>query len=60
MTPSILKVFYTIAVFIVGASLVLLFIVPPDSAEYIVTLLSTCVGAVLLILVALTTWFINR
>ncbi|MCY3779911.1 MAG: hypothetical protein OXG78_06355 [Chloroflexi bacterium] len=60
MTPSILKVFYTIAVFIVGASLALLFIVPPDSAEYVVTLLSACVGAVLLILVALTTWFINR
>ena len=60
MTPSILKVFYTLAVFIVGASLVLLFIVPPDSAEYIATLLSACVGTVLLILVALTTWFINR
>lgn len=60
MTPSILKVFFSIAIFIVGSSLLLLFVVPSDSAEYIVTLLSVCVGSILLILVALTTWFINR
>ena len=60
MTPNLLKVFYTIASFIVGASLLLLFIVPPDSPEYIVTLMSTCVGAALLILVVLTARFLNR
>ncbi len=60
MTPSMLKVFYRLAVFIVGASVLLLVIVPPGSPEYIVTLLSVCVGAVLLALVALTTWFISR
>ncbi len=60
MTPNMLKVFYTVAVFIIGASLFLLLIVPPDSPEYFVTLLSIGVGAILLILVALTTWIINR
>ena len=60
MTPNMLKVFYTIASFIIGTSLMLLFIVPPDSPEYFVTLLSICVGALLLLLVALTAKFINR
>ena len=60
MTPSMLKVFFSIAIFIVGASLLLLFVVPPDSAEYVVTWLSLCVGSVLLALVGLTAWFMNR
>ncbi len=60
MTPNMLKVFYTIASFIIGASLLLLLIVPPDSPEYFVTLMSICVGAILLLLVALTARFINR
>ena len=60
MTPSMLKVFFRIAIFIVGASLLLLIIVPPESPEYVVTWLSICVGSVLLALVGLTAWFINR
>lgn len=60
MTPNMLKVFYSIASFIIGASLLLLLIVPPDSPEYFVTLMSICVGAILLLLVALTARFINR
>ena len=60
MTPSLLKVFFTIALFLVGASLLLLFVVPPDSAEFIVTIFSTCVGSALLILVVVTSKFINR
>ena len=60
MTPDMLKVFFRIAIFVVGASLLLLFIVPPESPEYVVTWLSICVGSVLLALVGLTAWFINR
>ena len=60
MSPNMLKVFFTMASFIIGTSLVLLFIVPPDSPEYFVTLMSICVGAILLFLVALTAKFINR
>lgn len=60
MTPSMLKVFYSVAVFVIGASVLLLFIVKPDSPEYVVTLLSICIGSVLLILVALTARYFNR
>lgn len=60
MTPSILKSFYTIAVFIVGASIALLFVVEPDTAEYFVTMLSIGVGSLLLLVVALANWYINR
>ena len=60
MAPNVLKVFYRLAVFVLGASLLLLFIVPNGTPEYVVTLLSACVGALLLLLVATTSWFINR
>ncbi len=60
MTPSILKAFYTIAVFIIGASIAILFVVKPDTAEYVVTILSIGVGSLLLLLVAITNWFLNR
>lgn len=60
MTPSILKAFFSLAVFIIGASLILLLVVPQDSPEFIVTLLSICVGSALLLLVALTSRFFNR
>ena len=60
MTPNILKGFYRIAIFVIGTSLALLFVVKPNSAEFVVTLLSICVGTTLLLLVMLTTWYINR
>ncbi len=60
MTPDHLKAFYRIALFLVGASLALLFIVPADSAEQVVTVMSLVVGAVLLTLVILVNRIINR
>ena len=60
MSPELLKGFYRIGVFVVGTSALLLFVVEPDSAEYFVTLLSIGIGVILLLLVALTAWYVNR
>lgn len=60
MSPELLKGFYRIGVFVVGTSVLLLFVVEPDSAEYFVTLLSIGIGVVLLLLVGLTAWYVNR
>ena len=60
MSPELLKGFYRIGVFVVGTSVLLLFVVEPDSAEYFVTLLSIGIGVILLLLVGLTAWYINR
>lgn len=60
MTPELLKGFYRIAVFVLGVSIFLLFFVKPDSAEYVVTLMSIGVGAALLAAVILTSRYFNR
>lgn len=60
MTPELLKGFYRLAIFILGMSIVLLFIVEPDTAEFAVTLMSMGVGAALLVLVILTNRYINK
>ncbi len=60
MSPEILRGFYRLAVFLSGASIVLLFLVPPDSAEFVVTIMSLGIGLTLLLLIILTSWFINR
>jgi len=60
MSPELLKGFYRIALLLVVASLLLLFVVKPDSAEYIVTLFSVAVGTILLVLVLVASWLSNR
>ncbi len=60
MTPEMLKAFYRMGVFVLGTSVLLFFIVEPDSAEHAVTILSAGVGAILLLLVALASWMMNR
>ena len=60
MTPELLKGFYRIAVFVLGVSIALLFVVKPDSAEFVVTLMSIAVGAALLVAVILTSRYFNR
>ena len=60
MRPELLKGFYRVGVFIIGASVFLLFIVEPDTAEFVVTLLSLCIGITLLALVSLAAWYVNR
>ncbi len=60
MTTELLKGFYRFAVFVLGVSLALLFVVKPDTAELVVTLLSIGVGAALLVMVILTSRYFNR
>lgn len=60
MTPELLKAFYRMGVFVLGASLLLFFIVEPDSAEQVITIMSAGIGAALLLLVALASWLMNR
>ena len=60
MTPELLKTFYKMGVFVLGASLLLLFVVEPDSAEQAISVMSAVIGAALIGLVALASWFMNR
>ena len=60
MTPELLKGFYRIAAFVLGVSIALLFVVEPDSAEFVVTLMSIAVGAALMVAVILTSRYFNR
>ena len=60
MTPEMLKGFYRFAVFVLGVSIALLFVVKPDTAEFVVTLLSLGVGAALLVMVFLTSRYFNN
>ncbi len=60
MTPELLKAFYRFAVFVLGVSIALLFVVKPDTAEFLVTLLSIGVGAALLVMVILVSRYFNR
>ena len=60
MTPELLKTFYKMGVFVLGASLFLLFVVEPDSAEQAISVMSAVIGAALIGLVALASWFMNR
>ena len=60
MAPELLRGFYRIAVFVLGLSLAVLFVVKPNSAEYVVTLMSMGIGSVLLVLVILTSRYLNK
>lgn len=60
MTPELLKGFYRIAVFVLGVSIALLFVVEPNTAEFVVTLLSIGVGAALLVMVILASKYFNK
>jgi len=60
MTPELLKGFYRIAVFVLGVSIALLFVVKPDSPEYVVTMVSTGIGFVLLVAVILTSRYLSK
>ena len=60
MAPELLKTFYAMAVFLLGASLLLLFVVEPDTAEHAITVVSAGIGAILLLLVLLVGRFFSR
>jgi len=44
----------------IGSSIFLLFIVQRATAEYVVTIMSLCVGVTLIGLVMLASWYANR
>lgn len=60
MSPDLLKAFFTAGVFVAGTAIFLLFIVPRDSAEFVITVVSLGIGIVLMLLVWLMTWYTNR
>ena len=60
MAPEMLKTFYAMAVFVLGASLLLLLVVKPDTAEHAITVMSAVIGATLLLLVTVVARFFNR
>jgi hypothetical protein len=60
MSPDLLKSFFRAGIFVAGTSIFLLFIVEPESAEFVITVVSLCIGIVLMSLVALMVWYTNR
>jgi hypothetical protein len=59
MSPELLKGFFRAGIFVAGTSLALLFLVEPDSAEFVVSAVSLLIGALLLVLVALVLRFLR-
>lgn len=55
-----LKLFLRAAVFLIVVSLVLIFLVPRDSAEFVISVLSLIVGLLLLGLALLAEWWGRR
>jgi hypothetical protein len=60
MSPDLLQSFFRAGVFVFGTSIFLLFIVKRDSAEFVITIVSLCIGLVLMLLVSLMVWYTNR
>ena len=55
-----LKLFLRVAVFLIVVSLALVFLVPRDSAEFVISVLSLIIGLVLLGLCLLAEWWSRR
>ena len=60
MSLDLLKSFFRAGVFVFGTSVFLLFIVKRNSAEFVITIVSLCIGLVLMLSVALVAWYTNR
>ncbi len=58
MNRSALQAYLRLGTLIVVGSVLLLMVQTPDTAEYVVTVLSLCVGALLVALVALVARFL--
>lgn len=55
MSPELGKGWFTVAVFIALTSACLLFIVPPNSAEFVITVTTLAIGLVFVALVVFLT-----
>lgn len=53
MSPELLRIFFRIGMFVTATALFLVFTVPRNSAEYVVSVMSLIVGVVLLGLIVL-------
>ena len=60
MTPDVLRAFFRIGVFVTGISIILAIANPTDSAEFVISICSILIGATLMLLVGITTWYSNR
>ncbi len=60
MAPEGLRLFLQAAIFIVGLSLLLVFLLPRGSAEFVASVLSLITGLALFILVLIVNWWTRR
>lgn len=60
MNPGGLKLFFRLGVFVVLVALFLVFTVPRDSAEFVISVLSLLIGLILLGLILLVNWWGGR
>lgn len=60
MSPDLLKAFFRAGIFVAGTSAFLLLTVERNSAEFVITILSLCIGVLLMLLVGLMVWYTNR
>ena len=60
MAPEGLKLFFRLGMFVTLTGLFLVFTVPRDSAEFVVSVLSLGLGVTLLVLIALVSWWTGK
>jgi hypothetical protein len=60
MTPDVLRAFFRIGVFVTGISVLLAIANPTDSPEFVVSVCSVMIGATLMLIVGIVTWFSSR
>lgn len=60
MSPQLGKAAFVIAVFIIATSLAMLPFQPPNSAEFVVTVLSAIIGGIMLAIIAIVTRLARR
>ena len=60
MAPEGLRLFFRLGVFVTLTALFLVFNVPRGTAEYVVSVLSLFIGATLILLVLVASWWTRR
>ncbi|MCS6870096.1 MAG: hypothetical protein RML95_04615 [Anaerolineae bacterium] len=58
MNRGVLQAYFRLGMLIAVGSVLLLVVQQPETAEYVVTVLSLCIGIVLMVLVALVARFL--
>ena len=60
MTPEFMRGFLRAGVFVAVVSLALVFLVPPNSAEFVISVCSLLIGLTLIGLIVLLSWLARR